>query len=48
MYDMKMGLKEIKRKWNGLVPLEQWTSGKNLQIWQRTAGARKFWHCTDI
>lgn len=33
-YDMKMGLKEIRRKWNGLVPLEEWTSDENLQIWQ--------------
>ena len=47
MYDTKMGLKEIRRKWNGLVPLEEWTSGENLQIWQWTSGARKFWHYTD-
>ena len=41
------GLKDIRRKWNGLVPLEEWTTGENLQIWQLTSGARKFWHCTD-
>ena len=34
MYDMKIGLKEIRRKWNGLVPLEEWTSGENLKTWQ--------------